>query len=259
MKRLAKTFAAAAALLMVWADPGFAITPSGTYSDWNANTNGAHGKLQWLSVQVDPAPTAGQLYPTYFFSHQVGFDNGVGGYIGIQEDSNGKRAIFSIWDAVSSECSTVAGATCQAFLNECSHAPPCGQQTLIPYNWTAPKNYATYIVRMSPDRWAGYIHDQTANTWTLVGIITVPSGWGDLGWWSVSWIEWYGAHPTTCPGFPDANVYFYPPISYHPAYYSGNSSAQSNGTGTGDHHSRGGCPSSVTNDLPPWKHHIMGV
>lgn len=261
MRRLGKLATMVAVLVLGFGHPAYAASPSAPYSQWTSNATLAWGKFQWLSMQVEPTPTLGQVNPAYFFSHQMTIDNGEGGYIGLQKDSSGKRAIFSMWGATGAECSNVPGAVCQTFTNECGQPPGvvCGYQTVVPYNWSAPNNYATYVVRLEADRWGGYIYDQTANTWTLVGVVRVPSHWNDFGWWSTSWIEWYAPHPTQCSQYPDANVYWYPPYSYLQAHYSGDPNAWATASPFGDHTSAGDCPAAVLNDIPPWKHHIMGT
>src|SRR4030095_6485227 len=80
----------------------FEVKARGTYSDWWLPTEPVYsnGKRGYYNKDIvlfpgnDPGP--GQ---SYFYSHQLGIVDGDGGYIGIQSDANGKRAIFSLWQA----------------------------------------------------------------------------------------------------------------------------------------------------------------
>src|SRR5690242_17244681 len=111
--------------------PAFAaVRPQGTYSDWALPGSGYYNIDTPIFPSNDPRPAPGQQNQAYFYSSQFGFTNGPGGYVGIQTDANGKRAVFSIWDANGVSCSSVRGAICQRFTGEGD-----GYQTMIPYNW----------------------------------------------------------------------------------------------------------------------------
>lgn len=87
-------------------------------------------------------------------------------------DVNGKRAIFSIWNAYGAQCSSVPGAICQPFTGQGD-----GYQTLIPYNWVVSHHYYVYVYADSPGWLGGWVYDQELGTWTLIGAIQVGTNW----------------------------------------------------------------------------------
>src|SRR5947207_4890870 len=81
-----------------WPTPAVAVGPHGTYSDWSLPGSGYYNIDTPIFPSNDPRPAPGQVSQAYFYSAQFGFVHGPGGYIGIQTDGRGKRAIFSIWN-----------------------------------------------------------------------------------------------------------------------------------------------------------------
>lgn len=197
--------------------PAFAhhgVHPQNTYTHWGAPqgfpAEGAWALQQTIFTGNDPAPGPGQVPPSYFYAHQffaaVDPEGDNGGYIGIQTDAAGKRAVFSWWGAVDGACSEVVGAECRMGFED----RPV-YQTAIPYNWQAHHYYTLTVWRLSvgrsTTRWLGAISDN-GGPGTNVGYIDTPNEFGGLGPGSVSWIEWYGGTGVSCSQFPKALVYF---------------------------------------------------
>jgi hypothetical protein len=120
-----------------------AVGPQGTYTDWwlpNLPAEGFFNIDGYITPVNEPTVGPGQVQFAYFYSSQFGIVDGDGGYIGIQTDGNGKRAIFSIWGANGAQCADVAGAICQPFTGEGD-----GYQTLVPYEWVPGHRYRTRV------------------------------------------------------------------------------------------------------------------
>lgn len=235
----------------LYAIPAHATTQQGTYSNWRAPAGAPAGGWEGIGEYVypvnDPKPTAGQAPQAYFYSNQFGVST-TGGYVGIQTDINGKRAIFSLWGATSATCSPVPGAICQPFGGEGT-----GYQTLIPYAWQAGVRYFTYVSRdpNQCNKWNGSISD--GSTTTAIGSIVVP-GCGGITDGNSTWVEWYAANPADCSGYPSADVYFYPTRYDRAANVPGEYSPGTDSDNVTD----GTCSSAIVNDASPWKHHHRG-
>lgn len=125
------------------------------------------------------------------------FQNGAIGYMGLQKDSSGKKAIFSIWDA---DAQTFAGGV----------VPPCarfdhegaGASCITPFNWQPGREYKLRVWRIgvpSPagkEQWGGWVIDYATGEETLIGIIEVDnhrglSGYGSLSGSTVATMENY--------------------------------------------------------------------
>lgn len=214
------------------------VVPQGTYSDWNLPNRPAEGFYNidgTIYPSNDPVAGTGQSQPWLFYSSQFGIVNGDGGYIGIQKDPNGKRAIFSIWGANGASCASVAGAICRPFTGEGD-----GYQTMIPYNWVAGHYYRTRVWAVSTDAngdwWVGAIIDDTTATEQVIGYIRVPLSYQWLNGYTINWVEWYGPQSSTCAQLPSSTVYFAPPRANNGAVVA---SAPHN------HLGGGACPSTI--------------
>jgi len=222
----------------------------GTYSHWtlpNMPSGGFYNIDGYIFPSNDPLPSSGQVYPAYFFSNQFTFVGGQGGYIGLQKDANGKRAIFSIWETNGVQCSGVAGAICRPFSGE-----GVGHQTMIPFNWQAGRSYRMRVWVAGTDAggewWVGAVQDTTTGVETQIGLIRVPFGRGWLGNWVSTWVEWYGAQVSDCGQLPGATTYFGAPWANAGTVVS---PKPQNRLGSG------ACPSSVTMENG-WARHRNG-
>jgi hypothetical protein len=179
------------------------IRPMGTYTDWIQPVN----DLDSLEIVIEPQnqPDAGTAY---FYSHQFGYQSGPGGYIGIQSDVNGRRAIFSIWEALAAD----SPGTHVPFDNEGS-----GFTTKIDYPWVAGRQYKLVVRRGGQDAsgtwWTGTITDLSTNASQLIGSILVPSARAGLSYYSITWVEFYGPLKPECSDYSYSKVTFHRPTS----------------------------------------------
>jgi peptidoglycan hydrolase-like protein with peptidoglycan-binding domain len=192
------------AVAMVAAAPAAsaAVRPNGTYSNWNwpASSTGYYNFDLNLTVLNN---TSGSHY---FWSHQFRFKGGDGGYLGLQVGSspnNTKIALFSIWGANGAE-----GPRCGTFVE----GTPGWTCRLDPYNWVLGRSYRLRIWAAGADSlgewWGAWVRDSATGVDSYVGRIRVPTSWGWLDSWSVSWTENFGPLPSTCAGFPWAKAQF---------------------------------------------------
>lgn len=214
VRRTLFTLALASLCLVAVGNPATAhhgFHPQNTYTAWGQWQGAFPPEGAWALQQVvfpgnDPSPAPGQIPQAYFYAHQFSSAFGSGGYIGIQTDLGGKRAIFSWWYAVGGACSDLPGATCRFFEE---NGP--GFQTSVPYNWQPGHYYTLTIWRISIDRsvtrWLGAISDN-GGPGTAIGYIDTPNDFGGLGAYSLSWVEWYGGLGSSCADIPKAIVYF---------------------------------------------------
>lgn len=168
-------------------------------------------------IRPDNTPgRSGQAPPSYFYAINFGFQNdgGCGGYTGLQIDTANnpapRKVIFSIWCALGAQSTGIAGP----FSGEGE-----GYQTLIPYPWVGGHEYAFTVRRTTPTaaEWSSYVTDLTAGSpETWIGTIQVPIQFGGLQGYTSNFVEWYGAHPSSCQDQPYAAVHFDQPVAATP-------------------------------------------
>ncbi len=187
-----------------------AVGPQGTYSDWWLPDQPAEGFFNldgYIQPLNEPTVGPGQVPFAYFYSSQFGIVTGDGGYIGIQKDANGKRAIFSIWGASAANCADVPGAICRPFTGEGD-----GYQTMVPYAWVPGHRYRTRVWVQGSDAdgdwWVGELGDVTAGTAEVVGYIRVPHAYQWLKSYVINWVEWYAPQAASCDQLPESTVLF---------------------------------------------------
>ena len=144
-----------------------------------------------LTIDLDPG-----IQSPYYWAHQFGFENGDGGYMGLQTNGYmqgewvGKMAIFSIWDALEAEPGP--GASSEEFTGEGE-----GWSCRIKYNWVEGHTYCLRIEACGIDEqenewWGAWIIDTSTSQETFIGKIKVPASWQGLSDLSVVWVEYYG-------------------------------------------------------------------
>jgi len=157
----------------------------------SATAPGTYVELYWpfdknynfdIDLKVTDTP---ELDTGLFWSHQFAFVGGSGGYLGLQIVGSTKKAIFSIWNALA------GSSECQVFTHEGS-----GWMCLIDYDWKVGFNYRLRLWVLNKDPagnewWLGTINDYSINSDTVIGRILVPSSFGWLSSWSVTWIEYF--------------------------------------------------------------------
>lgn len=220
---------------------GTSVNPTGTYTSWYWPSKN-YTNFEWTVV-----PYEEQIGPdAYFYSHQFGLVNGAGGYSGIQGDSNGKRAIFSIWDALGAE----GPGKAQTFGGEGE-----GWQTVIDYNWIAGRSYKFNLKLDSIGRngtwWSATITDQQTGISSFIGKIQVPSSWQFLDGYSLVWTERYGGALSRCSDIHYSSVEFK------------NFTANSGGIVPSSHNNHltqpEGCPGSLVTDTTQGVKHEVGI
>ncbi|MET8517022.1 DUF3472 domain-containing protein [Streptomyces sp. NPDC005077] len=132
---LATTAAAALALLGV-AGPTHAAdigTTPGTYTNYSFSGAPVLTEVTWsTTVLHDPGYTA-----NVFWSHQFGFNQGNGAYLGMQSNGGSSRVLlFSVWD-VSEATAGSTGSWCQSFGGEGE-----GMSCRMNLDWTAGHTYS---------------------------------------------------------------------------------------------------------------------
>jgi len=165
--------------------------PPGTYVDiyWPKNNN--------YNYDVDLIITNAQEKDVniLFWSHQFSFVDGQGGYIGLQVVGSSKKAIFSIWGAVSGNPG--------GFIEEDGKVWRC----LIDYDWKLNQKYRLRVWELNKETngdewWVGAVYDYAAQKETQIGTILVPASWSWLSSTSITWIEYAGYNnykPTDLP------------------------------------------------------------
>lgn len=230
--------------------------PTGTYTEWiwpdpPAGKGGKTGFLNFehrLTPEVDPGPDVG-----YFWAHQVQFVEGDTAYFGLQtlgrhpDGSEGKVAIFSIWNALAARGPGLA----RPFDGEGE-----GYQTVIPFDWKANRTYRLRIFQSGGTRlgteWTATVREDPQGRERVIGTITGPKNWHRLGNWSVMWSERYtGPDIHTCADVGYSCVRFGKPLandrSIHPLHHRNFLAVQPN------------CPNSRVRDAGDGTLQEMGV
>ncbi len=143
----------------------------------------------WMATANDPTAAAGQVAPQYLYGHSFRFaDSTASGVVGLATGGAGKLAVFS-----------AAGPDGTAY------------NTGIAFNWVAGGFYFPLVYRAAPGVWGASIYDYTAGTWTAIGVLHLPSGWGKLAPSSTTMAVWYGPSAASCSAYPRADVSSSPP------------------------------------------------
>jgi hypothetical protein len=229
------------------------VGPQGTYSDWQQASSPSNGFFN-LDITVFPGNEPDVSHHGIFYAHQFGIRAGAGGYVGLQKDGNGKRAIFSIWDALAAG-GPGEGQPCG------ENAPPCagpfggegeGYQTMVPFEWEAGHYYTYRVWVLGSDTsgtwWGGWIIDEEGAE-TFIGEIKVPASWQWLDGYSITWVEYYANSAASCSELGYSVVYF-----DHPTGDADGSSAGA----PSNHYGSGVCSSLIT-DYGNWAQHESGL
>src|SRR5205085_3661804 len=150
------------------------------------------------------------------------------GVVGLITDPAGKFAVFNVVES-----------------NGTPHT------AIVPFDWAAGRLYFPLVYQLSPGTWAAWVYDNTAGTWTGIGVLSLPTSWGKLAPGSITAITWYGP-AGDCSEFPRADAYFYPALGYT-GTVSTPGAAASSGAGPA-----GACTSTTTSESPPWSHYRVG-
>ncbi|WP_406091493.1 ricin-type beta-trefoil lectin domain protein [Streptomyces sp. NBC_01013] len=166
---IAATAAAAALALLGTAAPtqaaGIGTTP-GTYTNYSFPGAPKLTDVTWsTTVLHDPGYQA-----NVFWSHQFGFDQGNGAYIGMQSNGGKSRVLlFSAWDVSEAKAGST-GSWCQGFGGEGE-----GMSCRMNLAWTAGHRY-TFKVAAEGDGWFGAtVADTTTGASYKLGTIKTPA------------------------------------------------------------------------------------
>lgn len=158
-----------------------ATGPPGTYVEifWKREENYNFD----IDIEITDSPENDAQ--VLFWAHQFGFIDGSGGYIGLQVVGSQKKAIFSIWGAITGE----PGHMIDEYGSVWS--------IVVDYNWKLGQKYRLRIweleVEPSGDEWwLGSVYDYTTGTDFIIGKILVPASWGWLTSYSITWTEYAG-------------------------------------------------------------------
>ncbi|WNI21934.1 ricin-type beta-trefoil lectin domain protein [Streptomyces sp. ITFR-16] len=197
------TAAAAALALLATAAPTQAAdigTTPGTYTNYSFSGAPRLTEVTWsTTVLHDPGYRA-----NVFWSHQFGFDQGNGAYIGMQSNGGSKRTLlFSVWDVSEAEAGS-AGSWCQDFGGEGE-----GMSCRLNLDWTAGHRY-TFRVAAEGEGWFGAtVTDTATGTAYRLGRIKTPataiSPSGMVDW--TEYFEWNDPR-ATCYDQPFSDARF---------------------------------------------------
>ncbi|MEV0094013.1 ricin-type beta-trefoil lectin domain protein [Streptomyces sp. NPDC050738] len=174
----------------------------GTYTNYSfpSGTSTLDDVTFGVTVQSDPGRA------NVFWSHQFGFSNGVGGYIGMQRwRDGGGMFLFSLWDSTGGAAGS-SGTYCQTFDETGS-----GYTCRLNQRFTAGHHYR---YRIAPDTTAGWykatITDVTAGTSFVLGSLNVGSGAKVDTGGMVNWVEYFdwNNNAATCADEPYSKAVF---------------------------------------------------
>ncbi|MET7310008.1 DUF3472 domain-containing protein [Streptomyces sp. NPDC005571] len=162
-------------------EDGWGDTP-GTYTHYEfpAGTPDLSSVTWSTTVTADPGFTSHT-----FWSHQFGFNQGNGGYIGMQDNGGEDQLfLFSVWDVNQAEPGS-KGSWCQDFGGEGT-----GYSCRMNVPWKAGHTY-TFTVASEGGGWFGAtVEDTTAHTSFELGSILTPATGIKTGG-MVDWVEYY--------------------------------------------------------------------
>jgi len=164
-----------------------------------------------IDIAITDAPPTG-----IFWAHQFHFQNGEGGYFGVQCTDEGHKVDFAIWGAID------GGQPFEEFGS--------GRNYLIRYDWKLCYRYRLRIWTAGLDSkgntwWGAWIYEYETDMETYVGSLLVPSSWGWLTDLSVVWVEYFGYSSSNAPY---TRAIFSNPYSRHAAANSAPKAAQVN-------------------------------
>lgn len=153
----------------------------GTYSDWAFDGVSGLGDVAYtITVEQHPGQQS-QIY----WSNQVGWANGHGGYAGMQTNADPSRNLFlfSVWDVTEARVGS-AGSWCEPFGGEGE-----GMSCRIWKAWTAGHTYEFHYRAEGSGWWGMTITDRYDGSSFKLGSIRVGSDL--MNPTSVSWVEYY--------------------------------------------------------------------
>ncbi len=207
------------------------VTLQMPYTVWEQpSTAPLDGLGSWVWPTNDGIPALGQVLPAYLFSHHFGFVDGGGalGQVGLTAGPTGRIAVFSVVEPGGTE-----------------------HVAAIPFDWSVGHYYFPMVYQLGPGSWGAWVWDESAATWTEIGVLALPSGWGKLAPASITSVSWFGPAAGDCSLYPLADIWFHAPFGF----IGGTGSvATDTATGAGP----GDCPASSFVE-GSWSGHRVGA
>ncbi|GAA2671080.1 hypothetical protein GCM10010412_050460 [Nonomuraea recticatena] len=153
----------------------------GTYSNWQFDGVSGLGDVAYtITVDADPGDQS-QVY----WSNQVSWTNGHGGYAGLQTNASTTRRLFlfSVWDVTEARPGS-QGSWCEAFGGEGE-----GMSCRIWHTWTPGQTYRFHYRAEGGGWWGMTVTNTSTNAQFKLGSIRVGADTMSPG--SVSWTEYY--------------------------------------------------------------------
>jgi hypothetical protein len=203
--------------ILLWPSISSAVIAGGMVSNSFSFSPNSSGSRINTSVQVTHEPGANG---NTFYANQFWFLGGIGGYVGIQQNSGTQKiAIFSIWNVSAAAPSTAA--QCQSFGGEGT-----GIQCKINYSWVEGSTYTLSVFPVATgsgsgnSTWRATVTDQAGHS-TTIGDIYVPASQGLLQGTVSQFVENFtqGAQQyASCSNVPPTTAVFRTPnLDGHPA------------------------------------------
>ena len=183
---------------------------------FSADMNTSFEDYQVTMNWKDNAQQGWGQYSMFWFAFQAG----IGGYTGLQQDANGKKVIFSIWNG---HWTTTKAMTknCQTFSGEGQ-----GTQCFLYYDWQPGRNYKFTLKKADTpattfgQRWQVVFNEPLGNIDLVVGIVELSNvdrykGYGNLEPFGTAFVQEYYAGPqwAQCGNLPKWQVDFQGPFA----------------------------------------------
>lgn len=129
-----------------------------------------------MDLRITDSPEKVEDGHFLYWGHHFWFQNGDGGYMGLQVVGPRKKAIFSIWLAIEG-----SPGPQNRFVRE--HGKRV-YRCLIDYPWKLGQKYRLTVKegkrKTDGTCWIGEVHDNENHEITTIGVILVPTSWGRL-------------------------------------------------------------------------------
>jgi hypothetical protein len=184
-------------LCLLLASPALSVAPHTYSTSWFPHpVDSIETSLTW---EAAPAGT------NRFVATQFGLEGGDGGYVGLQQLSDGStKAIFSIWGGVP------VSPTCTYVTELGIEVSRC----FIDYPWEFGQRYTFRMARvgtLGASHWYAAWATDEAGKDTLIGIHALPLQVTAISAWVNSFVELFGE--SECEGHAYTAVTFYPPTA----------------------------------------------
>lgn len=177
----------------------------GTYSYYAFPSGTSKLSSVTFATTVQSDPGRGNV----FWSHQFGFTNGVGGYIGMQRHrTDPGMYLFSLWGATNAKVGDT-GTYCQTF----TESGGGGYSCRLNAGFVAGHTYRYDITPADPGWYQARISDTTAGTSFVLGSLQVGTGQAIQANGMIDWVEYFdwNNNAATCADEPYSAAQFTTP------------------------------------------------